>query len=364
MDFDFGLTVPLVGWRASLKWDTLTFAYSNARAKAMKSLLLPHGKVREMAVGVKTVDAIIGILEESGYKQELVELSSKYAGADLVERALTLNLARTLNKLLRISPKCGYRVLHALFKKWEVHNVKTILVSKSQRQDNEKTRAFLVSVGTLNDAKLDELLQSKSVEEVVEKLKATEYYSVLSPLMKTFAQDKNVLPLLNVLDEYYFAGVAKSAELAGDKSVSDIIKSEIDAKNVSSILRAKANNLSSEQSRKLVVKGGRIRARTLEKMIEAGDVKSAAQLVSDYDLSEAVKQFEETKSIVAFEIELEKQIVLFAIKKMRLASVSLAALAGYLYLKQSEVSNIRRIVRGKEFGLPQEKISRMVFGIE
>lgn len=360
---EFDLIVPMVNWSISLKWDVLTFAYSNARAKAMKSLLLPQTKIREM-VSVKTVDAVTGILEETGYKQELVELSAKYSGADLVERALTKNLASTLNKLLRISPHCGYIVLHALFKKWEVHNLKTILVGKSQGHGKEKIEAFLVSAGELNESKLEELLEAKTVEETIMLLKRTDYYPVLAPLMKKFLQDKNVLPLLNALDEYYYRGVAESAKLAGDKPVSEIINAETDAKNISNILRAKANNFTREETRRIVVRGGSIPAKTIEKMIEAPDVKSTVELVKKYDLSKALEQFEATKSITAFEIDLEKQIALFAAKKMRLASVSLAALVGYLYLKETEVANIRRIVRAKEFGLPQEKIAQMVFATE
>lgn len=355
--------MPLTGWNVSLKWNTLTFAYSNARAKAMKSLLLPQNKIREMTT-VKSVDTVIAILEETGYKQELVEFSAKYTGADLVERALTTNMARTLNKLLRISPKCGKKVLHALFKKWETHNIKTVLVGKNQGHANEKIEASLLAIGNTGEEKLKQLLQAKTVEEVVEKLRGTEYYAVLAPHAKKYSADKNVLQLVNALDEYYYAGVVESAKQTGDKAVSEIINSEIDAKNISNVLRAKANGLTREQAKRLVIRGGRISDKTIQKMLEAPDAKAAAQIAPGYDLSQAIKQFEETGSITAFEIELEKQIVLFAIKKMRLASVSLAALAGYLYLKEAEIANIRKIVRAKEFGLSQEKITQMVYAIE
>ncbi|MBI5159264.1 V-type ATPase subunit [Candidatus Micrarchaeota archaeon] len=363
MDLETGIKMPLTGWNLSLKWDTLTFAYSNARAKAMKSLLLPQNKIREM-IAVKNVDTVIAILEETGYKQELVEFSTKYSGADLVERALTTNLARTLNKLLKISPKCGKKVLHALFKKWETHNIKTILVGKNQAHSNEKIEASLLNVGAISEEKLRQMLQAKTVEEAIEKLRNTEYYTVLAPLVKKYAAEKNVLPFVNALDEYYYAGVAESTKQTGDNAVSEIINSEIDAKNISNVLRAKANKLTAQQAKKLTIKGGRISEKTIQKMLEAPDAKTAAQLVPGYDLSKAVKQFEETSSITSFEVELEKQIVLFAIKKMRLASVSLAALAGYLYLKEAEIANIRKIVRAKEFGLSQEKITQMVYAIE
>jgi len=40
--------------------------------------------------------------------------------------------------------------------------------------------------------------------------------------------------------------------------------------------------------------------------------------------------------------------------------MSIGAIAGFLFLKEEEMNNIRKIVRGKALGLPAERIAEML----
>ena len=44
------------------------------------------------------------------------------------------------------------------------------------------------------------------------------------------------------------------------------------------------------------------------------------------------------------------------LKAFRLSTVSVGSIVGFLYLKEAEVGNLRKIVRGIEFNVSEEKI--------
>ena len=84
----------------------IAYGYSNARVKAMRTHLLTRAQLDEMS-RVKSVPEIIEILERTHFKQDLVALSLKFSGVDLVRVALGKNAARTYCKLIRITPESG-----------------------------------------------------------------------------------------------------------------------------------------------------------------------------------------------------------------------------------------------------------------
>lgn len=339
------------------------FSYANARAKAMKSLLLSQAKMRELA-SVPNATDIAALLEETPYKNELVELASKYQGTELVERAISKNMERTLAKLFRISPPSGHRVLLSLMRSWEIHNLKVLLAGKSQGRGPEELSQYLVSVGCFTQSILDHLLKANSVEEIVHGIVGTEYCAVLSPLLKKYSVSKDVLPLLNALDQYSYESLATVARETTEPAVAALIKSYIDSKNISTKVRCLANGFSPAKTRELLVDGGNLRKETLDSLAKAPDLKLVNTMSSSFDLTQAIDEAEKQKSMIPIETSLEKQTARKGSKSIRLAPPSVSSLVSYLLLKETEVSNIRKIVRGKEYGLPREKIMGMTFGIE
>ena len=49
-----------------------------------------------------------------------------------------------------------------------------------------------------------------------------------------------------------------------------------------------------------------------------------------------------------------------SLKALRTSIMSIGAIVGFLFLKEGEMSNIQKIVRGKALGLPAEKVSQML----
>lgn len=338
----------------------LVYGYANARTKAMKALLLPAAKIREM-VSVRTPGEVAELLQDTPYREDVTALSAAYAGAELVERALSRNLLRTANKLLRISPPQGREVLWRLLRRWDVSDLKTLLVAKHAGEPAAALQGRLVGLGPAG--RLARLLQAKDVPSLVGELEP-EYQGELAPLLKEYAASRDILLLLNALDRFYFTNLAQSAGITDEPAVAALINSEMDAKNISTILRAKSAGVPAEKIVELLISGGSLGKAVLEEAAAAADVKSAAALLQKAaraDFSDALAKYAATGHVAHFEIALEKAVMRRVVKTMRLAVLSLAAILSFLYLKEMEVGNIRKIVRGKEYELPREKVEEMIY---
>jgi vacuolar-type H+-ATPase subunit C/Vma6 len=66
---------------------------------------------------------------------------------------------------------------------------------------------------------------------------------------------------------------------------------------------------------------------------------------------------------VHFEVQLERSIVERGLRALRTSVLSVGAIASFIFLKEEEISNIRKIVRGIEFGIPRDEIREMVVPI-
>ena len=92
------------GLEGSTAARALTYGYSNARVKAMQALLF-KGKDLEALVGASDLKEVIGFLERTSYREDLVATSLNYSGINRVELALGLNYARAASKLLKIASR-------------------------------------------------------------------------------------------------------------------------------------------------------------------------------------------------------------------------------------------------------------------
>ena len=70
------------------------YGYSNARVKAMKGLLLKSSILDEM-IRVGTVEAMVELLQRTGYKNDLAGTVS-YGGSSLIESGASKNFSSLL----------------------------------------------------------------------------------------------------------------------------------------------------------------------------------------------------------------------------------------------------------------------------
>ncbi|MEM3399867.1 MAG: V-type ATPase subunit [Candidatus Micrarchaeia archaeon] len=337
--------------------DPLTYGYSNARVKAMKSALLGRSTIDEMLF--LDIRGIIGILEHTTYREDIVGLSMDYSGAELVELAMGKNFARTCRKVLEITPDKGKPTIKAFLERWDIHNLKLILLSKIVR-GGAGIEVFLMPAGGLSEQLLHTLMEKESIEDVIYGLKGTKYRDILEPLWEEEGK-RNIAVLLNGLDRHYYGNFTKAFREGGYER---LVSSEVDAKNIMTVMRCKKAGLDEETMRGFIVDGGTFTGYEIAQMIEAKNIEEVVGKVRHrYDLTDALQDFRKDGMLSHFEIALERRLSMLGIKMLRLSVLSLGAIIGFLYLKEQEVANIRKIVRAKQYGIPREKLESMIVSL-
>ena len=154
------------------------YIYVCTRMRIRKAKLLP--KEEYMRMLNMSISEITRVISETEYKQEIDELGNTFKGIDLLEVALSWNLAKEYQRILEITPGMLKQFTRAYLRYWDIQNVLTILRGKSQGEKTGKIKEVLVPAGSLDKVVLDRLLAEDSADRVIEALKGKRLYPVLA----------------------------------------------------------------------------------------------------------------------------------------------------------------------------------------
>ncbi|MFA5077107.1 MAG: V-type ATPase subunit [Candidatus Micrarchaeia archaeon] len=336
------------------------YGYSNARVSSMKSLLLKKEFLQEL-VRVRSIDAVIGMLERTPYKEELVKLSMKHHGSELVEVAAARHFASVAKKLVRIAPGEDRKAVDVLLTKWDVVNTKILLNARLTGKAYQDVAPFLMPLESLDEGEAKSLFEGKGTALFMRFVKTrlgkglVESGMVSSTeLEKIFMHFGNaeIMKLELLLDRFYYSlyrksGMFQSREMA---PIAKTFATEIDLKNATTIIRLKRHGVSDRKSiSRFLMKDGSKPLKSFDQMIEARDekdtLKAAAQL---FGLKAP------PAGVVELEMEFEKMLGAAKVRAFYRTTLSLGTLLGFLLL------NIRKIATAKEFGTPDKKIEEML----
>lgn len=341
----------------------IKFGYANARVKAMKNSLLTQ-KEMDALVETKSVDEVFTILEKTNYRPDLVAAALRERTiADQIELALSRNFSQVLKKIIRVSPKEARQLILAVFEKYEVNNIKIILLAKHLGQSKEQFTPYITDVGVLSKGKINKAIDAKSVKDVVLELGGSDYGAVLSRALREYERDREPSVMLSELDEYYYQklSLVRGNAYGSEGTITKLVRAQADAKNVSTILRAKKEKIPEEKALKAIVGHGFIPKEKLRQAASAKSVEEAAKLLErNFSLGKAIEEYKKTGSLIMLETAMESSVAKKGLKLLRTSVLSVGAIAGFLYLKEEEINNIRKIVRAKEFNVPQEQLQEMI----
>jgi V/A-type H+-transporting ATPase subunit C len=355
--------LPYLGGRA------LKYGYSNARVKGMKGLLLKKSELDEL-LKVKNIDAVVELLQRTHYREELAKLSLLHRGSTLVELAAGSQFAKVAKKVLTMAPSDDRKVVEALLKRWDVLNLKTVVGARRAGKKWEEVRSFLVPVGSLSVSQMEMIFQADD-RTLLEQIRRTDFGKDMlaesSSLLTAdamaifrggFSSMDGFLQLQVVLDAYAYAYVEK--HLASDtkdaKSIKALFRKEIDAKNVAIVERLKARGTQKEKIKSYVIRGGTLNDAAINALIEAKDFAAVLGIASKKLTGLEGEKADRIKDLPALEIALEKALTLEKVRTFYRSILSIGTLLGFLLLKEEELHNLRKIAKGKEFNLPEEKL--------
>lgn len=332
------------------------YAYITGRVRAMKTKLIPA----EMYPRMQSMDAseIARYLEETQYKDEIDALSKDYSGTELIEHATFANLAKTYRKLLDVSIDEPQFLILEYLRRWDIWNIKTVLRGKFYGATDAEIMKYLVPAGELEAEFLDGLTKKGTVQEVISAFEGTDYASALAQY-----DGKNLASLENALDKLYYFRMERA--VGGTLSVGGglllkYVRREIDIRNLITLFRMNKAGVDAAIIQENLIPGGKLHEE-LSRMagqpfgeflrgLEGYPFWSSISDIATADLD----------AISRIEARLRAYLVRYAWALSNYHPLSILPVLGYMVSKDTEVSNIRKIVRGKEAGLPAELIEEQV----
>ncbi len=331
----------------------LSYAYTNARIKGMRSNLLDENVLREM-MQVKTIDEITAILEQTPYKQELIEASKNYSGVQRIDVALHANMAKTIAKVAKVLPAEGKKLFALLNAEWDAQNFKLILSKKALGM--EVSGEELISFDRKRERLYARLIASKSIGEAIESIASKwgsgKFKSKIREMAKRNPELKDVIREIENERVRQLISLCKKA----DPLTAKIVQQQLGFENAMAVLRLKKEGVKNPEEF-VVYKNALVNGLLQAQDFDAAVKEAAEAFGLQPDEANKAKQ-----SLSLFEIALERKSVDRILSLSKRSVMDFATVVGFVFLKSVEVSNLRKIAYANAFGLKQE-LGQYVFAI-
>ena len=276
-------------------------------------------------------------------------------------------MAHVYQTLANISPDKARKILKLFEKKFDVQNIKTLLRAKYVGLDAEETFKLIIPLGTIPENKLRELCETKSIEEVLNGLEGTEYSKILSNELAMYEQTGKLISFELALDKYILEGLWKSVGIEGisEDIFKEFVGAMIDIENLKVILRAKSDNLSSEDILNYILNVGyEIAPWKLKELAEAesieGVISALEGTIYGSIISENLEEYEKTGSVYVFEKALDKHLAEIGKKLSLRQPFGVGPIIGLITSKEQEIKRLKIITKGKIEGLSSNQIRELL----
>jgi V/A-type H+-transporting ATPase subunit C len=319
------------------------------------------------------LNEVAKLLEPTPYGPEIAQAAASYRGAERLEIAVNRLFVRRNRLALEATPFAGRPLVVAYLRRWDIENIGLVLSAKAQGRPVTETESFLVSsrelpaglvagAMTLDDFRL--LLQQPTLDAIASQLVRFGYGAVLLPLLETYQRTRDIFPLVHALERDYYDRLLEAGRFfQGDEwVVREFVQSEIDVRNVLLLLKGKDAELPFEEVQARFLDGGHLSRASLPDLYSARGVPElVASLESRFPaLGEGLERYRDNRSLVGFEVALDRERAIRELKRLRAYPLSIAIIFTFLLLAELERTDLRRIIYGKVYGMSGERLAPML----
>lgn len=340
----------------------------------MKARLLDRGQY-ESLLSQGSIDAMVKALKNVPHARMLEKVLTVFDCTQpsrmimLIDEALRRDLTENLITLRRFFSNRSSALLDALFLRWDVYNLKTVLRGKRAAAPVEEILATAFPVGILDDIAVAELARAPTVQAVANLLETWRL-----PLARPVRTGLNLLgeadtlqPLEYELDRFTVVHTSRLVADGddNDRAVRDYLQFFVDKANLLTALRylAERSALSPlEAGRHFLEPGGRFTRTHYEAVVGARDLRDGLARLAATPYGWLADAFpdRETISLPLVERQLDRVAVRKAVGLSRPDPLGIGPAIAYLERKINEVRNLRMIIRGKVLGMLNEQIAEWV----
>ncbi|MDE1860644.1 MAG: V-type ATPase subunit [Candidatus Micrarchaeota archaeon] len=341
------------------------YGYSSARVKAMQSRLISRKTMQDIA-NAKDIGTIISILFQGDYKHDLEEFGGLEIKSELIDFALSKNLAKNVAKLVQISPTTERKPIRAIAGKWSLYNIKTAIEAKARKQGYEHISRYIIDYGRYDAAAINEAMREDSVEGMINKFMInSEYKDILREALETYRKTKSTAEAVAIIDRDYYKmlGDVIIGMRVIDNPSARIIKMDIDMKNIIYLIKAKRTGVKFAALSGSLIENGNISVQELEQIYNTSkDIESMVLQAKGYDLKSAVEQYRQNKSkqLLVFEIGIRNSIFNSSMRLLSHSILSFGTILAYAYMKEIEIFTLRILINSRLYGLSKDEASKLI----
>jgi V/A-type H+-transporting ATPase subunit C len=350
---------------------TSPYSSSFGRLQSLSVNFLSKETIQSL-LKAEDVTEMTRILEPTWYGPELERAASMYSLPELLEVALNRHLVEINKIALDVTPFNGKPAIKSYLLKWDIHNIELVLSSKMLGRTITETEPFLVSsrnfpagitAGNISHDEMKIILSQPNIEGVINHLVKYRYGTILMHHLDAFQKTGDLGPMMTDLNKYYYSTLFESIKFfQGDEGIiRDLIRTQIDKKNILSLLKGKDSSLDKALVKKHLVDGGNFPLDELLGIFESSSIDDIIDRINGhYDLGDLLDTYKETRSLIDFEVAIDKYISLRHVRKLKNTSLSIGTIFYFVITAEYEWDNLKRITYGKRYHIPHERIDSML----
>ncbi len=330
------------------------YAYSNARVKAMESKLVGKELMSQIAAA-KEQGAALSILMQTDYRDDLEEFGGVNIKGEMIDFALSRNLAKRISTLPRIAPVGEGELISAVVGIWGINNIKLAIYAKAQGKKFDDISQYVVDIGVHGPSSIRQAMSEPTVESMMERMMVfSPYRAAITAALAEYMKEKSPYAASYALERGYNASVSRAVRriTLEDPGSARIIKADIDMKNILALMRSKRRSLRNDLAEALLIDGGSLGKKGLAEAYSiSADVESLMGNIKAFGLEGAIARYRESGQLLSVEMHMRAAIFDMSMKLLRHSVLSFGTLVAYAYIKEIEVFSLRAMVKGKEYGL-------------
>jgi len=349
------------------KVDLSDYGYVNARVRGMRSYLLTKDFFMRL-VEADNFEAMHSMLEQTIYRREINEAILMHPERPDYDQALSLNMIASFRKILDSTGGEAHELCEVLMSRYDVFNIKTILRSKGGNATASEALSLIIPVGAVKMDVLENMAKAREVRDSINVLISAQvkYGRALAAAYPDYQKKQDLAVLELALDKFHYQD--NTSKLKGKGSnvemTRQMLVAEIDMRNISTLVRIRGIKLDDDEVEALRIPGGSLAQDPFRALHRLGDI---VQIVSEYPdprtrklLEKALAEYQEI-DIVAFDKELEHEIIRRGAGMSNVDVLGIGVIIGYMFLKQNEMINLRVALRGRQMDRPQGDIKKDLF---
>jgi V/A-type H+-transporting ATPase subunit C len=331
----------------------MPYIYCSAKVSAWEARLLPEVRLLEFADSAKVANILAG-LDDTDYRPHLSDIP-RVEDVDVVavERALKNNLTERYQELLKYVPEERKETVERLIQRTDIWNLKTLLTAIHNKVPKGKRMEEMVPSPTFSEERLKLLTSAEDFQELLDYLKETEYFSVLSEALEGYER-LGLVVLLSALDKHYYSSLWADvlSKKAQRRTLKALVGYELDAVNIKLILRLKREGAPPDEiTRYVILPPYELTEEMMRSMIIADGIPSAIEVIRHtiygQILRKTLSEVEATGSLFPIEKALDEGLLGSCKGEAIVRPMDMGPVLAHIYLKEKEVRNLRAIIKLK-----------------